>query len=162
MPLVFSGCGGKAPGNPETAPSEPAGPVSTVTGATSGGLGDMSTAVHVAPEISGAWRAVRVRVVDIESGEEQTFEIPLGGADILGDTGLVLSAETFVPDFVMDERGITSRSAEPQNPAVRVVISENGMEDWEGWLFAAMPEIESFPHDRYRVLLVEGIPAASP
>ena len=59
----------------------------------------------------------------------------------------------------MDESGITSRSTETHNPAARVVISEEGMADYEGWLFAAMPEIHPFPHDRYQVLLVEGIPA---
>ena len=61
--------------------------------------------------------------------------------------------------FVMDESGITSRSADPNNPAVRVVISENGAVDYEGWLFAAMPGIHPYPHERYRVLLIEGIAA---
>jgi hypothetical protein len=162
LPLMLSGCGGEADDTPEAAPPEAAGPISTVVETTSGGLGDMNTAVHVAPEIAEAWRGVRVRVVDIDTGEGRTFEIPLGGADILGDTGLTLSAGIFIPDFVMDERGITSRSSEPQNPAVRVIISEDGMEDYEGWLFADMPEIESYPNPFYRVLLVEGIPAESP
>ena len=34
--------------------------------------------------------------------------------------------------------------------------------DYEGWLFADMPEIESYPNPFFRVLLVEGIPAGSP
>ena len=87
------------------------------------------------------------------------IEVPLGEKVALGESGLTLSADTFVPDFVMDEGGITSRSAETHNPAVRVVISEAGVADYEGWLFAAMPEIHPFPHDRFQVLLVEGIPA---
>ena len=58
----------------------------------------------------------------------------------------------------MDDSGITSRGAEPTNPAVRVVITEAGQESYEGWLFATMPEIHPFPHDRYGVFLVEGIP----
>ena len=41
----------------------------------------------------------------------------------------------------MDEGGIMSRSAETQNPAARVVITGDGAADYEGWLFAAMPEI---------------------
>jgi len=48
---------------------------------------------------------------------------------------------------------------ETLNRAPRIVISEDGMANYQGWLFAAMPEIHPFPHDRYQVLLVEGIPA---
>ena len=121
--------------------------------------GGFSTEITVSPEIAAAWTGVRVRLIDRETGTEETFEIPLGGADMLGDSGLVLSAGAFLPDFIMDERGISSRSPEPINPAVRVVISGDGIGDFEGWLFAAMPEIHPFPHDRYQVLLVEGIPA---
>jgi hypothetical protein len=58
----------------------------------------------------------------------------------------------------MDDDGITSRSADANNPAAHVVITEEGVDDYEGWLFAAMPEIHPFPHARYQVLLVEGIP----
>ena len=59
----------------------------------------------------------------------------------------------------MDEGGITSRSADANNPAANVVITEEGAEDYEGWLFAAMPGIHPFPHEQYQVLLVEGLPA---
>ena len=123
------------------------------------GVTDFDVPSTVPPEIAAAWVGVRIRVIERESGADETFEIPLGGADLLGESGLVLSAGIFLPDFILDEHGITSRSAEPVNPAVRVVISEDGMEDFEGWLFAAMPEIHPYPHDRYQVLLVEGIPA---
>ena len=120
---------------------------------------DFTTPATVEPEIAAAWSGVRIRVVDRENGTAETFDIPLDGADLLGDSGLVLSAGVFLPDFILNEDGITSRSAEPLNPAVRVVISEDGKEDFEGWLFAAMPEIHPYPNARYEVLLVEGIPA---
>jgi hypothetical protein len=113
----------------------------------------------VDPDIAAAWSGVRILLIDREDGTEQVFDIPINGADLLGDSGLVVSAGVFLPDFIMDENGITSRSPEPVNPAVRVIISEDGMEDFEGWLFASMPEIRPYPHDRFQVLLVEGIPA---
>jgi hypothetical protein len=105
------------------------------------------------------WAGIRLHVVDSETGDGQIIDVTLGETVALGDSGLTLSADTFVPDFVMDERGITSRSAETHNPAARVVITEEGKADYEGWLFAAMPEIHPFPHERCQVLLVEGIPA---
>ena len=131
-----------------------------IAGPPAGGMmGGLNTDIDLAQEIADGWTGIRVHVIDNESGEARIFDITLGETAPLGDSGLTLSADTFVPDFVMDETGITSRSLETHNPAARVVITEEGMADYEGWLFAAMPEIHPFPHDRYQVLLVEGIPA---
>ena len=122
-------------------------------------LTDFDTEATVPPGIAEAWSGVRIQVVDREDGFQETYDIPVGGAELLGESGLVLSAGVFLPDFILDEDGITSRSMEPINPAVRVVISEDGMQDFEGWLFAEMPEIHPYPHTRFQVLLLEGIPA---
>lgn len=163
LALIAAGCGGDA-----AVDSGPAARDATDTGSAAGAvsasapaasLADMGAELRLEPEIAAGWRAVRIEIVDRDTGDEQVVEVPLGGADLLGDTGLVLSAETFVPDFIMDENGIRSRTHEPHNPAVRVVISEDGMEDYRGWLFAAMPETLAYPHPRYRVLLVEGVAA---
>jgi hypothetical protein len=115
--------------------------------------------VHLSDEIRSAWRGVTIRVVDTTDDSDQVFDVGLGSTVALADTGIELTAETFIPAFVMDDSGITSSSAEASNPAVRVVITEDGEEPYHGWLFAAMPGIHPFPHDRYQVLLVEGIPA---
>jgi hypothetical protein len=115
--------------------------------------------VNVAQDILDDWAAVKVRIVDGTTGSDQVVEIPIGQSEALGDSGLELEPVLFVPDFVMDTSGITSRSAEPNNPAVQVIIREAGKEDFKGWLFAAMPAIHPFPHDRYQVTLVEGVPA---
>jgi hypothetical protein len=117
------------------------------------------TDVRLPDEIRSAWTGIRIRVVDSSTGESERFDIPLGEVTPLGSSGLTLVADSFIPDFAMDEAGITSRSADPANPAARVVISEQGAEPYEGWLFATMPDIHPYPHDRYRVLLEEGIPA---
>ena len=162
LPLIISGCGATSD-TPETdVQSMPDDDVhAATTGESMGGMmGGLNTDINLDPEIAGTWSGIRVHVVDSETGDAQIFEVTLGETVPLGDTGLTLSADTFVPDFVMDEGGITSRSAETQNPAARVVITEEGMADYEGWLFAAMPEIHPFPHDQYKVLLVEGIPAS--
>jgi len=125
-----------------------------------GGMGGaLNTELSLDPAIADAWSAIRIRLVDSESGDEQEFVVEIGQILELGDSGLSLAVQGFVPDFVMDEGGITSRSADPNNPAARVLISEDGVVDYEGWLFAAMPGIHPYPHERYRVLLVEGIPA---
>jgi len=162
IPLVLAGCGA-APDTAETdvqtMPDDDVHATATGGGSMGGMMGGLNTDIRLDPEIAGAWSGIRVHVVDSETGDGQIIDVALGETAALGDSGLTLSADTFVPDFVMDEGGITSRSAETQNPAARVVIAEEGMANYEGWLFAAMPEIHPFPHDRFQVLLVEGIPA---
>ena len=122
-----------------------------------GGMSGLNTEINLDPAILSAWSGIRVRVIEGDSEITQSFDVGLAETVELGDTGLTLSAQTFIPDFVMDDDGITSRSPEANNPAARVVISEEGATDYEGWLFAAMPEIHPFPHERFKVLLEEGI-----
>jgi hypothetical protein len=115
--------------------------------------------VTLSDEIRSAWKGVKIRLVDTAESDEQVFEIDLGATAELGDSGLTIAVDTFIPSFVMDQGGITSRSNEPDNPAVRAVITEEGSEPFEGWLFATMHDIHPFPHERYAVFLVEGVPA---
>lgn len=161
LALVLAGCGaGSDTAQPETQAMPEDNVHANAAGSSMPGMmGGVNTEIRLDPEIAAAWSGIRVRVVDSETGDDQTIDVPLGENVALGDSGLTLSTDTFIPDFVMDEGGITSRSAETLNPAARVVISEEGVADYEGWLFAAMPEIHPYPHERYQVLLVEGIPA---
>lgn len=122
-----------------------------------GGATAMNREITLDESIRAAWTGIRVRVVERDTGAGSTFDVDLGADLRLGDSGLVLTAHDFVPDFVMDDNGITSRSADPANPAARVTLSEAGREPYTGWLFAAMPEIHPFPHERYRVVLVQGL-----
>ena len=121
--------------------------------------GGINAEIFLDPEIADDWRAIRVRVVELSSMEESFYEIGVGEEAPLGDTGLTLRTVAFIPDFVMSEGGITSRSADHQNPAARVVIIEEGKDDYEGWLFGAMPEIHAYPHELYGVMLSDGVPA---
>ncbi len=129
--------------------------------ATEGGMHQapgINAEITLDPEIADDWQAIRVRVVDLTTMDESFHEIVIGEDAPLGDTGLTLRAVAFIPDFVMSEAGITSRSAEAQNPAAWVVIVEEGKADYEGWLFGAMPEIHAYPHEQYGVMLAEGVP----
>ena len=161
VPLILAGCGAGSDTAETDAQTVSGGdaPASAADESMGGMMGGVNTDISLDPEISDAWSGIRVQVVDSETGDVQIYDVPLGEAVTLGDSGLTLSSDLFIPDFVMDEGGITSRSAETQNPAARIVIAEDGVADYEGWLFAAMPEIHPYPHERYQVLLVEGIPA---
>jgi hypothetical protein len=121
----------------------------------------LNTEIQLPDEVWANWSGVRVRVEDTLTKTSTTYDVLFSETMELGDSGLELEAIVFIPDFVMDESGISTRTAEPNNPAARVVITEEGSEPYEGWLFAVMPEIHPFPHPRYQVLLEEGIPADS-
>lgn len=121
--------------------------------------GGINAEITLDPAISDDWRAIKVRMVELSTMTETFHEITIGEEAPLGDSGLTLRAVTFIPDFIMSEGGITTRSADPQNPAARVVIIEEGKDDYEGWLFGAMPEIHAYPHEKYGVMLAEGVPA---
>lgn len=164
--LATLGCGGSADPTTDTiepATSHEAMPNDEVADAATGDEmhrgGGVNAEITLDPEIADDWQAIRVRVVQLETMDETFHEIVIGEEAPLGDTGLTLRAVDFIPDFVMSEAGVTSRSADPQNPAARVVIIEEGKGDYEGWLFGAMPEIHAYPHEVYAVMLAEGVPA---
>jgi hypothetical protein len=168
--LAALGCGGSATPPTDDAAAEaahdsmPADDVhaNAMGSAMEGGMhagGGINAEITLDPDIADDWGAIRVRVVELESMDESFHEVVIGEEAPLGDTGLTLRAVAFIPDFVMSEGGITSRSADHQNPAARVVIIEDGKDDFEGWLFGAMPEIHAYPHELYGVMLTEGVPA---
>jgi len=121
--------------------------------------GAMNTEIHLDKAIRAAWSGVKIQVADRKTGASKTYDVPLGKPTALGATGLTLTADAFIPDFVMGADGIASRSANPKNTAAHVTISEKGKPDYKGWLFGEMPDIHPFPHDVYEVTLVSGIPA---
>ncbi len=168
--LAAFGCGGSATSPTDDVATEathdsiPADDVhaNAMGAGTEGGMhagGGINAEITLDPEIADDWRAIRVRVVELSTMEDSFYDIGIGEEAALGDTGLTLRAVAFIPDFAMSLGGITSRSAEHQNPAARVVIIEEGKDEFEGWLFGAMPEIHAYPHELYGVMLSEGVPA---
>lgn len=156
--LVLVACGGPSD---DLSPSPP--DARTADASAGGGVVSNPLAAEAVedPELAGGWAGIRVRVSDHELESHRVFDAEIGSPTALGDTGLTLTAEQFLPDFVMDEGEIHNRSSEPHNPAALVAISEAGAADYRGWIFAAMPGIPPYPHPEYRVVLVEGIPAAT-
>ncbi|MCP4899984.1 MAG: hypothetical protein GY906_23700 [bacterium] len=152
---LIVGCGSEAEKAPEAAAADP------LQGVAGGmlGLDEQPASINLVDEVRSAWAAVKLSVVDRESGEVREYLVEVGERQDLKDTGLTVEVVAFVPDFVMDEGGISSHSEEPNNPAVKVLVQEEGKIDYTGWLFGAMPEIHPFPHERFQLLLVEGVPA---
>lgn len=64
---------------------------------------------------------------------QQTFRV--------GDSEYSAKVVEFQPDFTMDleSHKVTSRSSEPKNPAVRVIVWKNGAPEDTAWAFLNMP-----------------------
>lgn len=86
-------------------------------------------------------RSIRTRVGEKISIKEEEIEI---------------EPVYFVPDFVLTkENKVTTRSLEPNNPAVYVRASEKGESVFSGWLFLKYPGFNTGSPQRDSVLSVE-------
>jgi hypothetical protein len=108
-------------------------------------------------DIRGAWKAVRIEVGLKERKEKKRYVVPLNSEFKVPDTGLTLKPGSFFPHFKMMPDRITSESNRQENPAVQLQVFEGGREVFHGWLFAKFPDIHPFSHDKYAVILIEGI-----
>jgi len=141
--LVFSGCENEKP-----APNPP--PPSTV---------EQPRPRIVVPEnVKGHWKAVRIAVQDKLHNREDLFTIPIGASQPLPQSNISLEVKTFLPHFIMDGTVMTSVSNEPKNPAVQVIVRENGKQVFQGWLFSLYPGTHAFQHPRYSFTLVDFVP----
>ena len=76
-----------------------------------------------------------------DPGASRDLGLAPGKSADLGD-GTTLSLVRFVPDFIIGEGGaVSSRSSEPNNPAVLVEGSRSGRSVFSGWIFARYPEV---------------------
>ena len=116
--------------------------------------------IRVPEEVKGKWQAVRLRVEEKDSGKPpQTFTVRLGDQLDIPRSRLQLRVGEFLPALQVSGNEVTSASNNPTNPAVMVTVSEGKKETFRGWLFGKFPEMQPFEHPKYRIILVEGVPA---
>jgi hypothetical protein len=123
-------------------------------------MGAAGRAVRVPDGVRGKWQAVRLQV-EVKGGGSppQTVTVNLGGEAAVPGSALRLRAGDFLPALQVKDNEITSASNEPSNPAALVTIWDDGKQVFQGWLFGKFPDMQPFEHPKYRVTLVEGVPA---
>ncbi len=72
-----------------------------------------------------------------------------------------MRADVFLPAFSMGGGVLTSDGIEPQNPAARITVFEQGQEIFGGWIFTRFPDVHPFAHPRFRLQLEGGVPRPS-
>jgi hypothetical protein len=118
--------------------------------------------VVVSPEVEEQWSAVKLIVEDKELNKTYEFIVNIGEEFKIPDSELTVKIIHFLPDFKMSGQIITSASNEPNNPSAGVVIYDDDKQifpasgKW-GWLYANFPTIHPFQHERFGLILKEGV-----
>lgn len=115
--------------------------------------------IIVPKSVEGKWKAVKILVRDKTDEERNTMKtVELGSTFQLGDSGITVHAAEFFPNFVLDQSSYTSMDNSLGNPAIHLVITENGKELYNSWTFAKYPGLYAFEHERYGLQLMDFIP----
>ncbi len=118
------------------------------------GTSPKTTKTIVVPDsVKGKWSSVSIAVKDKSSGKSTSYDVKLNSEFEVPSTKLKVKIGDFLPDFSMGVDKITSESAEPNNPALHVTITEDGAEKYKGWLFAKYTEMHAFEHEKYAITL---------
>jgi len=118
--------------------------------------------VIVPPAVEKQWSAVKLIVEDRKLNKTDEFTVNVGEEFKIPESRLTVKVIHFLPDFKMSGQVITSASNEPNNPSAGVVIYDNGEQifptsgKW-GWLYANFPTIHPFQHERFGLILKEGV-----
>jgi hypothetical protein len=75
----------------------------------------------------------------VDGSWERVLFVKPGGQYKVEGTDLVLETGDFNPDLVVDKRGVSQRSIEPRNPALRISLIRGGKKSEPFWLFALFP-----------------------
>jgi hypothetical protein len=128
---------------------------SLASGMSEDGGKQRSHAVIVPAAVEETWKSVTIEVVDKQKENTTRQTVDIAGTLALADSGIELRVLHFLPDFAMDSFGMTSKSNEPENPAVKFSLTEKGEEIYCGWLFANFPDVHTLQHDRFAFKLVD-------
>ncbi|NIA19802.1 MAG: DUF2155 domain-containing protein [Xanthomonadaceae bacterium] len=117
--------------------------------------GEKRSHAVVVPEIvEKTWKSVTIKITDKQAKTDQQVTINVGDTYEIPNSSISLRVLHFLPDFAMNSFGMTSKSNEPDNPAVNFEVHEDDKKLFTGWLFSKFPDVHTFNHDRYSFNLV--------
>ena len=115
--------------------------------------------VHIPKAVEGKWKAVKILVRNkSDKGKNELKTVEIGSSFMLGGAGIKVTVGPFLPNFVMDQGTYTSMNNQVLNPAVQLLVEENGKILYKGWTFAKYPAMYAFEHEVYALELKDHIP----
>lgn len=153
--LSFAAC--KKETEAPIAPGAPGAPASHPSVGDSGQISVPQERQIIVPEdMKGMWKGIALNIEDKESSKVTVQSVSLGSEHTIAGSNITVKAHEFLPDFIMEGPVITSRSAELNNPAARITVTEGGEELFSSWIYANHPAIHPFQHEKYGITLKEG------
>ena len=121
---------------------------------------EIDRGIIVPKDVDGQWKAVKIMVRNkIDESRSSMKTASLGSSFELEGSAIKVTVGPFMPNFVMTQTNYTSKGNELTNPAVRLVVEENGKTLYEGWAFAKYPTMYAFEHEEFAFQLMDYIPA---
>jgi hypothetical protein len=115
--------------------------------------------IIVPDEVKGKWKAVKLLIKNKKDEERNEMKtINLGSSFELEDSGIRVTVGPFLPNFVMSQKAYTSNGNELTNPAIQLVVEQNGKTLYTGWAFAKYPTMYAFEHEGFALQLMDYIP----
>tara|TARA_B100000686_G_C16273270_1_gene705100 strand:+ start:61 stop:663 length:603 start_codon:yes stop_codon:yes gene_type:complete len=115
--------------------------------------------IVVPKEVEKQWKAVKIMVRNKTDESRSSMKTtPLGSSFKIEGSAIKVKVGPFMPNFVMTQNNYTSKGNELTNPAVRLVVEENGKTLYEGWAFAKYPTMYAFEHEEFAFQLMDYIP----
>jgi hypothetical protein len=114
-------------------------------------LGKTKLAVAIPDSVKGKWASATLAVST--GGAEEMRKVAIGDQVSVGKNQQ-LRLVHYVPAYTSDFQTVTSSSNEEVNPAVQIQVLSNGQVVSEGWVFAKLPEFNSFRSEQIKVRLV--------
>ena len=114
--------------------------------------------VNVPRDVQSRWKAVKILVRNKLDGElTRVRVVELGSSFSPEGSRLKVTVGPFLPNFMMDKMTYTSMGNEELNPAVQLVVEENGKVIYKGWAFKQFPSMYAFEHEVYSLELLASV-----
>ena len=121
---------------------------------------NINRGIVIPKAVEGQWKAIKIMVRNkLDESRNSMKTVSLGGSFELEGSSIKVVVGPFMPNFVMTQTNYTSKGNELTNPAVRLVVEENGKTLYKGWAFAKYPTMYAFEHDEFAFQLMDYIPA---
>lgn len=113
--------------------------------------------VELLPEISQIYSGIKVAAVNKNDNSTIEVIVPFSTKTPIGNTGLSILVNSYFTNFTISSGGVTNVSMEEKNPGAKVVLFDNDTQVFDSWLFQNHPDMHSFEHPVWRILMISGV-----
>jgi hypothetical protein len=113
--------------------------------------------VVVSKAVTAKWKAVKLSVENKTAKKTKEYTVNIGSELAIPDTKMTVKVLAFLPDFKMSAKEFYSVSDKANQPAAQIVVTDNGKEIFNNWLFSMQPAVHPFQHASIGIVLTGGV-----